>query len=481
MPLSPIPLGQRQAARGHGRRLDDRCRRLPVCEEAIEQFVEAVQSRQMRLEDEAVFAGNAMTLAYLRQAPGKLHDLAELSRHRPDPDEHRDRQAERLGIELDDEVPYHAALFEPRQAFADRRRRYAEPAREPGNGHARIGKQKFQQLDVAGVGQERMKHIVHFSFESKAIPVRVFRSGMDGERIACEPACMNNIRATPSRDLSRFVPPQLFFVASAIFHYLGPAGAVLLFAHIAPAGVAWLRIVSAALVFAAWRRPWRVIPRIGTQERLVVIALGIVLATMNVVFYFALARLPLGTVAAIEFLGPVGLAAWGTRTSRNIVALAFVIAGAALLTQVRIAGDLPGYAFAFANCALFVLYVVLGHRIASNRTASGIDLLALAMGVAAFVALPAGFAQAAPAFTSVGLLGAAVAVGVCSSVIPYVCDQLAMARLPRASFALMLSLLPATASVIGIVVLHQWPTQSEAAGIVIVIAGVALHRTREAV
>ncbi|HKT96237.1 MAG TPA: hypothetical protein VJS30_06845 [Paraburkholderia sp.] len=66
---------------------------------------------------------------------------------------------------------------------------------------------------------------------------------------------MNDIRATPLRDTLRFVPPQLFFVASALFHYLGPVGAVLLFTHIAPAGIAWLRIVSAALVFAAWRWP----------------------------------------------------------------------------------------------------------------------------------------------------------------------------------------------------------------------------------
>ncbi|MDR5646439.1 EamA family transporter [Burkholderia cenocepacia] len=326
-----------------------------------------------------------------------------------------------------------------------------------------------------------MKHIAHFSFNLKAIRAAIFQYGMDGRAVRCEPAYMNDIRATPLRDLPRFVPPHLFFVGSAIFHYLGPAGAVLLFAHIAPAGVAWLRIVSAAIVFAAWRRPWRVIPRIGVQERVVVVALGVVLAAMNMVFYFALARLPLGTVAAIEFLGPVSLAAWGMRTSRNVLALALVVTGVALLTRVHIVGDLPGYAFAFANCALFVLYVMLGHRIASDRVASGIDLLAMAMAVAAVIALPLGFVEAAPAFSSIALLGAAIAVGVCSSVIPYVCDQLAMARLPRASFALMLSLLPATAAIIGIVVLHQLPTQSEAAGIAVVIVGVALHRTREAV
>ena len=76
------------------------------------------------------------------------------------------------------------------------------------------------------------------------------------------------------------------------------------------------------------------------------------------------------------------------------------------------------------------------------------------------------------------MLGAAIGVGISSSVIPYICDQLAMARLPRATFALMLSLLPATASLIGLVVLRQVPSVIEAAGIALVIAGVALHRAK---
>ena len=82
--------------------------------------------------------------------------------------------------------------------------------------------------------------------------------------------------------------------------------------------------------------------------------------------------------------------------------------------------------------------------------------------------------------TSPALLAAAFGVGVCSSVIPYVCDQLAMARVPRATFALMLSLLPATAALMGVAVLGQVPGAAEAAGIALVVAGVALHRERDA-
>ena len=99
-----------------------------------------------------------------------------------------------------------------------------------------------------------------------------------------------------------------------------------------------------------------------------------------------------------------------------------------------------------------------------------------AMLVAMVAALPVGIMDAAPALVSPMLLAAAIGVGITSSVIPYVCDQLAMARLPRASFALMLALLPATAVAIGVLVLRQVPTPIELVGMGFVIAGVAIHR-----
>src|SRR3954451_2206765 len=112
------------------------------------------------------------------------------------------------------------------------------------------------------------------------------------------------------------------FFFSAVFHYLGPAFAVLLFARVDVVGVAWLRIAAAAAVFAAWRRPWRVqerAPSLFLQP--VILAWGGVLAVMNACFYLAIDRLPLGTVAAIEFLPVVALAAIGARTKRNVQAL----------------------------------------------------------------------------------------------------------------------------------------------------------------
>jgi inner membrane transporter RhtA len=280
------------------------------------------------------------------------------------------------------------------------------------------------------------------------------------------------------------LPPASFFLTSAVFHYLGPSLAVLLFAHIAVLGVAWLRIASAAVVFAVWRRPWRILAAASPSQRLVLAGLGGVLAIMNSVFYLAVDRLPLSTVGAIEFLGTVILAAVGARTRRNALALVLAVAGVAVLTAARLSAAPLGLLFAFANCAGFMLYVVLGHRIARTPAGggpgasplSGIDQLGLSMLIAAVVATPLGIGPAAPSFTHPVWLAWGAGVGICSSVIPYVTDQLAMARLPRATFALMLALLPAAATVIGLIVLHQVPTLRDLAGIGLVIIGIAVHR-----
>lgn len=147
----------------------------------------------------------------------------------------------------------------------------------------------------------------------------------------------------------------------------------------------------------------------------------------------------------------IGLAALSARTRRNALALVVAVAGVYLLTDVRLVAEPVGVAFAVANAVLFASYIVLAHRVAQSEQVQGIDALAAGIGV-----------------------------GVSSSVIPYACDQLAMARLPRATYALMVSLLPATATVIGIVVLTQIPTPVEIVGVALVIAGVAIHQARNA-
>ncbi|HXD67102.1 MAG TPA: EamA family transporter [Solirubrobacteraceae bacterium] len=283
-------------------------------------------------------------------------------------------------------------------------------------------------------------------------------------------------RARAARGLAG-APPHMYFVISAVFHYLGPSFAVLLFARVQVLGVAWLRIAAAALIFALWRRPWRAFARLDRDGRRLLIAWGAVLAVMNACFYSAISRLPLGTVSAIEFLPVILLAAIGVRSSRNLVALALAVGGVYLLTDIRLAGAAVGFVFAFANALLFSVYIVLADRVAKHGALSGIDGLAAAMLIAAIVVTPIGGWEAARAFADPVALLAGVGVGVSSSVIPYVTDQLAMARLPRATYATMVALLPALATVIGIVVLTQIPTWVEVAGLGLVVAGVALHRT----
>jgi inner membrane transporter RhtA len=271
-------------------------------------------------------------------------------------------------------------------------------------------------------------------------------------------------------------PGESFFVGSAIFHYLGPAFAVLLFARLGPPGVAWLRIASAALILGAWRRPWRGLGELSWPARRTVIAMGAVLAVMNLCFYLAIARLPLGTVAAVEFLPVIALAAVGMRSPRNLVALGAAVAGVYLLTHVQLVVAPVSVVLAFANAGLFALYIVLAHRVAQSKQMGGIDGLAAAMLIAFVVVTALGGWAAVPAFKDPVALAAGVGVGVSSSVIPYVCDQLAMARMSRATYALLVSLLPATATVVGIVVLAQFPSLLEVAGVALVVAGVAIHR-----
>jgi len=297
-------------------------------------------------------------------------------------------------------------------------------------------------------------------------------SGRGGDNSSIAQATTAPLIARPHND----VPPQAYFVGSAVFHYLGPSFAVLLFARVDVLGVAWLRIASAAVVFAAWRRPWRKFAAVDRRGQVLIVSLGAVFAAMNACFYVSIDRLPLATVAAIEFIGPIALAVIGARTTRNLAAVAAAALGVYLLTHVRVGGETVGVAFAFANAGLFTAYIVLAHRVARRSSMGGVDGLAAAMIFALVFVSPIGLSDAAHALGDPVAIAAGIGVGLSSSVIPYVFDQLAMARLPRATYALFVALLPATATVVGVVVLRQLPTAVDLAGIALVMAGVALHR-----
>jgi inner membrane transporter RhtA len=262
-------------------------------------------------------------------------------------------------------------------------------------------------------------------------------------------------------------------VLGALSMYGGAALAVGLFDRLAPAAVAVLRLVGAAAVLLAWRRPsrtaWRGVRLVRAG------AFGLATGLMNVAFYEAIARLPLGTAVAIEFCGPVAVAAVASRRPRDVTAVCLAAAGVLLIADVRWSAAPLGLVWALAAAAMWAAYIVLGARVAT--VGNGIDDLAV------------GFAVAAVLLSPVLLLGAGhpgvlldpmvlllgLGVGVLSSVVPYVLDQVVLRRVGRARFAVLLALLPATATVVGLVALAQVPGPAEALGIAAVVGAVALR------
>jgi inner membrane transporter RhtA len=284
-------------------------------------------------------------------------------------------------------------------------------------------------------------------------------------------------RPAPAAPLDRMAP-QALFIMGAVSQYVGAALAVLLFAKVPAAGVAWLRVLASAGVLIAWRKPWHT--RWTAPRLKLVAAFGLVLATMNVTFYLAIARLPLGTAVAIEFCGPIAVAALGSRTRRDYAALALATVGVLALADVHISGSPGGLAFAVAAGVAWAGYIVLGHRMAADEGIRPQDGLALGMGIGALAYAPILLGSALPAWEDPVLLAACIAVGILSSAVPYALEQVAMRRLPRPRFALLLALLPATAAIVGAIVLGQVPGPVEATGIGLIVAA-SLLRSHESV
>jgi inner membrane transporter RhtA len=271
---------------------------------------------------------------------------------------------------------------------------------------------------------------------------------------------------------TRLLVPLLFVIGS-VSMYLGAAAAVWLFDTLSPAAVAWLRQLGAAVVLLAWRRPGRAAWR-GRIFWLAAV-FGMVTAVMNLVFYEALDRLPLGTAVALEFVGPVLVAAFGSRSVRDVGALLLVVSGVVLIADVRWAGSALGVLFALSAAALWAGYIVLGKRVAS--VGLGVDGLAVGFGVATVVLSPLALGTG-PVWSSPRLLALGIGVGVMSTAVPYALDQIVLKRTGQARFALLSALLPVTATAIGLLVLRQIPTLPEAVGILAVVSGLTI-RTRD--
>ena len=270
----------------------------------------------------------------------------------------------------------------------------------------------------------------------------------------------------------RALPPEALFMVGAVSQYLGAAIAATLFDELAPSGVALLRVLGAGVMIVLLRRSWRRRFQRAVLGRAAVF--GVSLAAMNLCFYLAMDRLPLGNAVAIEFTGPVVVAALGARSLRSAGALVLAVSGVAVLAGVEAEGTAAGVGFALLAAAFWASYILLGHRVARSPASVdglGIGMLVGAVAISGFGVSAVGGALDAPLVLALGL-----ATGILSNVIPYRIDQTVMRRVDPHRFALLQAILPATATVVGLAALAQVPSGQEALGIGLVIAAIVASR-----
>ena len=273
-------------------------------------------------------------------------------------------------------------------------------------------------------------------------------------------------------DLTR-IPPEPLFILGSTSQFIGQALAVNLFDDLTPGGVALLRVSGAALMIVALRRSWR--RRWTAAELRWASVFGIVLAAMNLSIYYSVEVVPLGNAVSIEFLGPVAVAAFGTRTLRSAAAVLLAVAGVVVLAGVETDGTLRGVGFALLAGAFWAGYIVLGHRVA--RGAAWVDGLGVGMLVGALVISPFGIPHLPTAVRQPALLGLGFVVALLSNVIPYGLDQWVMRRIDQHRFALLQALAPVTAAAVGFLALSQEPSPREMIGIGLVIVAIVLSRS----
>lgn len=282
------------------------------------------------------------------------------------------------------------------------------------------------------------------------------------------------------RGVAGRVPVPALFGLSGFTQYYGAALAVNLFAVIPALGVAWWRILFSAVVLLCWQRPWR--SRWSRRDLLTAIGFGLVLAAMNLCFYVAIAHLPLGNAVAIEFLGPVAVAAVTGRSWRERAGIVLALAGVVALAGVSASGGFTtgtatGLIAILGSAVFWAGYILLGRRVASRR--DGLAGLTVGMTAGAIVFCPLAFGSMGAVITAPGHLAALAGIAVLSSVIPYAIEQLVLRRVSAARFAILLALLPVAALVMGLLVLHQIPTWLELVGVAAVCAAIAVSAPRE--
>ena len=266
------------------------------------------------------------------------------------------------------------------------------------------------------------------------------------------------------------IPPTLLVLGAVASVQFGGAFAKTLFDEVGPGGTVFLRVLFAAAVLAA---VWR--PALGARSRAdwrLVVAFGLALVAMNLSFYEALERIPLGIAVTFEFVGPLGVAIAGSRRPLDLVWVVLAAAGIVLLSDFGTADlDTLGVALALLAGGFWAAYIVLAARV--GRAYEGGRGLALAMGAGALMLAPVGVADGGAELLAPGVLAIGFAVAILSSAIPYTLEMEALRRMPQGVFGVLMSLEPAMAALAGFIVLDEGLAARELVAIVLVVAASA--------
>jgi inner membrane transporter RhtA len=248
------------------------------------------------------------------------------------------------------------------------------------------------------------------------------------------------------------VPAGVLVVGAIASVQTGAAVATRLFPAVGAIGAVFLRLLISAVLLLVLVRP-RVRERRGQPGLRLAIVFGLVLATMNCLFYLAIARIPLGIAVTVEFLGPLGVAIAGSRRPLDLLWVACAALGVALLAHGGGSIDVVGVVLAAGAGVCWAAYILVSQRV--GREFEGLSGLALALCVGAAVTAPFGIASGGAALLRPAVLGKGAAIAVLSSAIPYSLELAALRRLRASVFGVLMSLEPAMAALSGLVFLGQ--------------------------
>jgi inner membrane transporter RhtA len=273
--------------------------------------------------------------------------------------------------------------------------------------------------------------------------------------------------------LSR-IPPVWLVVFGILSVQLGAGIAKNLFDDAAPTTLVWLRLATSAVVLAAVVRP-SLRGRTAYDWR-VAMAFGVTLGTMNWAIYQSFARIPLGIAVTIEFLGPLGLAVAGSRRARDLTWAVLAAVGVTLLGLERGHLTWAGVGFALLAAGMWAAYILLSA--ATGRRWAGLDGLTVASVVATVLLTPFLLVWSGRGLGTSHVLLAGALVGLLSSVVPYSCEMTALRTIRPSLFGILMSIEPAAAALVGIVVVHEFLTTVQWLALVcVVVASVGATRS----